>query len=51
MLQSLSNYFGGRKKAINEARKIIQPKASEFNDYAYIRRFLPYNPMEDIFKP
>tara|TARA_R110002153_G_scaffold299_9_gene1446 strand:- start:157 stop:897 length:741 start_codon:yes stop_codon:yes gene_type:complete len=54
MLQSLSNYFGGRKKAINEARKIIQPignRNQNYNNNAYIRRFLPYNPMEDIFKP
>ena len=51
MLQSLSNYFGGRKKAINEAKKIIQPKANDRNNNAYMRRVLSYNPMEDIFKP
>ena len=53
MIQSLSDYFGGRKKVFKEAEKIWEPrlnKISPIDREAYLRRRNPYNPIEDILK-
>ena len=48
MIQSLSDYFGGRKKVFQEAEKLWQPQYDKGTREAYLRRVAPYNPIENI---
>tara|TARA_R100000995_G_C3483040_1_gene125260 strand:+ start:2218 stop:2967 length:750 start_codon:yes stop_codon:yes gene_type:complete len=52
MIQSLSDYFGGREKVFKEAEKIWEPRLdktrSPIDREAYLRRLNPYNAIEDI---
>ncbi len=48
MLQSLSDYFGGRKKAKKKLENLLDMRYDRPNVKAYRRRVAPYNPIEDI---
>ena len=50
MIQSLSDYLGGREKVFKEAETLWNPKLKGVAKEAYLRRFAPYSPIENILK-